>query len=52
MSVTFEAESPALEPASCQQYRRDCDYCQRYQLLPIHNANITIKRPAATNHFV
>jgi len=52
MSVTFEAELPALEPASCQQPRRYRDYCQRYQLLPIHAANISIKRPAATKHFV
>jgi len=52
MSVTFEAEFPALEPASCQQSRRESDYCQRYQLLPIHARNISIKRPAATNHFV
>jgi hypothetical protein len=43
MSVSFEAESPALEPASCQQRRCDSDYYQRYQLLPIHVRNITHK---------
>jgi hypothetical protein len=45
MSVSFEAEFPALEPASCQQRRRDSDYYQRYQLLPIHARNITHKTP-------
>jgi len=52
VSVPFEAEFSALKPASCQQSRCDGDYCQRYQLLPIHDANISIKRPPATNHFV
>jgi hypothetical protein len=50
MSVSFEAEFPALEPASCQQPRRYGDYCKRYQLLPIHAQNIPIKPLAATNH--
>ena len=52
MSVPLEAEFAALKAFFYKQSRCCGDNCQRYQLLPIHNPNISIKRAGATNDFL
>ena len=51
MSVAFETKLAALEPFANKQGGGGGDNAQRYKLLPIHAAKITLFFFGATDHF-